>query len=228
MRVLVLEGREISKTYHEGRHEVPVLRGISLSVARGEVVALEGPSGSGKTTLLCILGCLLTPTGGQVVIDGVAIDANRSDRLRDVRRESIGFVFQQFNLFASLTARENVLYALNLKGWRGARAAREADRVIEAVGLLDRKDFHPRELSGGQRQRLAVARAIAGPASVILADEPTGNLDSENGRNVLALFRDLAHSENRAIVIVTHDPRVRSIADRVLCIRDGRLMLAEA
>jgi len=226
--VAVLEGRNLTKTYNEGRHAVPVLRGVSLSVARGEVVALVGPSGSGKTTLLCILGCLLTPTGGHLRIDGQAVDARRPERLREVRRRSIGFVFQQFNLFPSLTARENVEYALNLKGLRGVKARREADRVLDAVGLGDRKDFPPRELSGGQRQRVAVARAIAGPAAVILADEPTGNLDSENGALVLAMFRDLARSESRALLIVTHDPLVHSIADRIVRIRDGRLIPTEA
>jgi putative ABC transport system ATP-binding protein len=219
----VLEAREVTKTYRDGRHEVPVLRGVSLRVERGEVVALEGPSGSGKTTLLSILGCLLCPTSGEIVVDGHAIDANHVDRLRQVRRESIGFVFQQFNLFPSLTARENVHYALNLKGWHGVQARREAARVLNSVGLSDRKDFRPRDLSGGQRQRVAVARALAGRASVILADEPTGNLDSDSGNRVLGLFRALARSENRAIMIVTHDPVVRSIADRVLTIRDGRL-----
>ena len=224
----VLEGRDVTKTYRDGRREVPVLRGVSLSVERGEVVALEGPSGSGKTTLLCILGCLLTPTSGRVVIDGQVITAYRPERLREVRRRSIGFVFQQFNLFTSLTASENVQYALNLKGWRGPLARREADRVLEAVGLRERKDFRPRDLSGGQRQRVAVARALAGPASVILADEPTGNLDSESGKIVLALFRDMARSESRAILIVSHDPLIRSVADRIMTIRDGRLTHGEA
>ncbi len=224
----VLEARELTKTYTEGRHEVPVLRGISVSVARGEVVALVGPSGSGKTTLLCILGCLLTPTGGRLVIDGQKIDARRPERLREVRRRSIGFVFQQFNLFPSLTARENVEYALNLKRLRGTKARREADRVLEAVGLGNRKDFLPRDLSGGQRQRVAVARALAGPAAVILADEPTGNLDSESGAVVLAMFRDLSRSEGRAVLIVTHDPLVHSIADRIVSIRDGKLIPTEA
>jgi putative ABC transport system ATP-binding protein len=226
--VAVLEGREVTKTYREGKREVPALRGVSLSVERGEVVALEGPSGSGKTTLLCILGCLLTPTTGQIVIDGQMIDANRPERLREVRRRSIGFVFQQFNLFASLTASENVQYSLNLKGWRGSKARRESDRVLEAVGLGERKDFQPRDLSGGQRQRIAVARALAGPASVILADEPTGNLDFESGKIVLALFRDMARSERRALLIVTHDPLVRAVADRIMTIRDGRLTHVEA
>ena len=156
------------------------------------------------------------------------IDANRPERLREVRRRSIGFVFQQFNLFPSLTAAENVQYALNLKGWRGTKARREAERVLDAVGLGDRKDFRPRELSGGQRQRVAVARAHRRSAAVILADEPTGNLDSESGNRVLALFRDLARSESRALLIVTHDPLVRTIADRIVTIRDGRLTHGEA
>jgi putative ABC transport system ATP-binding protein len=226
--VAVLEARDVTKTYHEGRHEVAVLRGVSLSVARGEVVALVGPSGSGKTTLLCILGCLLTPTAGQVVIDDQVLDVGRPEKLREIRRRSIGFVFQQFNLFPALTASENVQYALNLKGWRGRRARTEAERVLEAVGLDERKDFRPRELSGGQRQRVAVARALAGTAAVILADEPTGNLDSESGKRVLNLFRDLTRSEMRALLIVTHDPIVHEFADRIVRIRDGRLTQAEA
>jgi putative ABC transport system ATP-binding protein len=219
----VLEATNLAMTYQDGRHEVHVLRGVSLSIRRGEIVALEGPSGSGKSTLLCILGCLLTPTSGTVVIDGQEVDARRPGRLRNARRNSIGYVFQQFNLFPSLTAAENVLYALNLKGWRGTRARNETNRVLEAVGLADRKDFRPRDLSGGQRQRVAVARALAGPSSIILADEPTGNLDSHSGTLVLNLFRDLARSEARGLLIATHDPLVRSIADRVLTIRDGRL-----
>jgi putative ABC transport system ATP-binding protein len=225
--VVALEGRNVTKTYREGRHEVRVLHGVSLSIERGEVVAIEGPSGSGKTTLLCILGCLLTPTSGRIVIDGRVIDANQPERLREIRRRSIGFVFQQFNLFPSLSAIENVQYALNVKGWYGRKAHREAERVLDAVGLGDRKNFRPRDLSGGQRQRVAVARALAGPSTVILADEPTGNLDSENGMLVMALFREIAQSEGRGLLIVTHDPIVRSIADRVLTIRDGRLTQGE-
>jgi putative ABC transport system ATP-binding protein len=222
--MIVLEAHDVTKTYRDGGHVVHALRGVSLAVARGEVLAIEGPSGSGKTTLLCILGCLLTPTGGRIVIDGQEVDAHRPRLLRDLRRRSIGFVFQQFNLFESLTATENVQYGLNLKGWSGSKAVQEADRVLEAVGLDDRKDFLPRDLSGGQRQRVAVARALAGSARLLLADEPTGNLDSVSGDRVLGLFRDLARSEGRALVIVTHDPRVRTIADRVVTIRDGRLI----
>ncbi len=207
---------------------MPVLRGVSLSVARGEVVSLEGPSGSGKTTLLCILGCLLGASGGRVRIEGREVDPRRPGRLWSIRRKSIGFVFQQYNLFPSLTAMENVIYALNLRGWRGSRARREAERVLDAVGLSHRRSFRPRDLSGGQKQRVAIARALAGRAPLILADEPTGNLDSESGASVLELFRGLARDEDRALLIVTHDPGVRSIADRVVAIRDGSLVSLES
>ena len=224
----VLEALDVRKTYREGPHEVPVLRGVSLSVARGEVVSLEGPSGSGKTTLLCILGCLLGASGGRVRIEGREVDPRRPGRMWSIRRRSIGFVFQQYNLFPSLTALENVIYALNLRGWRGTRARREAERVLDAVGLSHRRSFRPRDLSGGQKQRVAIARALAGRAPLILADEPTGNLDSESGASVLELFRGLARDEDRALLIVTHDPGVRSIADRVVAIRDGSLVSLES
>jgi putative ABC transport system ATP-binding protein len=202
---------------------VSVLNGASLQVERGEVVALEGPSGSGKTTFLSILGCILTPTSGRIVVDGQEVDSRRPDRLPGVRKRSIGFVFQQFNLFPALTALENVEYALNIKGRRGREARQEARRVLEEVGLADRLDFLPRDLSGGQKQRVAIARALAGDPPIVLADEPTANLDSQVGGQVLEMFRDLARKENRALLIVTHDPKVRAIADRVVQIRDGRL-----
>jgi len=217
----VLESRDVTKEFREGREAVPVLRGVSLSLARGEIVSLEGPSGSGKTTLLSILGCILTPTSGRVVVEGEEVDPQRPGRLPAIRRRSIGFVFQQFNLFPSLTALENVEYALNVKGVRNAEARREAERVIEAVGLSDRRGFLPRDLSGGQKQRVAVARALAGRAPILLADEPTANLDSQIGGQILELFRELAKKENRALLVVTHDPKVRAIADRVIAIRDG-------
>ena len=225
--MLVLDAQDVRKTYQEGAQEVRVLRGVSLAVSRGEVVALEGPSGSGKTTLLCILGCLLGASGGRVNIEGREVDHRRPGRMWEIRRRSIGFVFQQYNLFPSLTAIENVVYALNLRGWHNGRARREAERVLEAVGLSHRQNFRPRKLSGGQKQRVAIARALAGNAPLILADEPTGNLDSEASAQVLTLFRGLAKNENRALVVVTHDPGVRSIADRVLAIRDGSLINLE-
>jgi len=217
----VLEGRDVTKVFREGSQTVAVLHGASLSLDRGEIVALEGPSGSGKTTFLTILGCMLTPSSGRVRIEGREVDPTRPDLLPGYRRASIGFVFQQFNLFPALTAAENVEYALNLKGTKGVKARREAARLLEAVGLADRSRFLPRDLSGGQKQRVAIARALVGAAPVLLADEPTANLDTQVGTQILELFRGLAKQENRALLIVTHDPKVRVIADRVVRIRDG-------
>jgi putative ABC transport system ATP-binding protein len=216
----ILQATSVEKHFQEGRETIAVLKGIDFHAERGEIVSLEGPSGSGKTTFLSILGCILTPSSGAVVIDGQPVTANR---LPEIRKRSLGFVFQQFNLFPALTALENVEYALNVKGMKGGDARREAERVIDAVGLGDRQHFLPRELSGGQKQRVAIARALAGNAPILLADEPTANLDSVVGTQVLQMFRDLAKKEDRALVIVTHDPKVRDIADRVVKIHDGRL-----
>jgi putative ABC transport system ATP-binding protein len=222
----VVEARDVTKRFVEGKEIVEVLRGVSLAAARGEVVALEGPSGSGKTTLLSILGCILTPSSGRVTIEGETVDPGTPGRLPAIRKRSIGFVFQQFNLFPALTALENVEYALNVKGVRNGAASEEAHRVLEAVDLGDRMDFLPRDLSGGQKQRVAIARALAGSPSVLLADEPTANLDSQVGLQILELFRDLAKKENKALVVVTHDPKVRTIADRAVTIRDGLIEAA--
>lgn len=219
----VLEARDVTKTFQEGQLTVPVLKGCSLALEQGEIVSLEGPSGSGKTTLLSIMGCILTPTSGSLRVEGEPVDEKRPEYLPEIRKKSIGFVFQQFNLFPSLTALENVQYALNIKGMRDVAASNEAARVLDQVGLADRKRFLPRDLSGGQKQRVALARALAGSSPILLADEPTANLDAEAGAQVLTLFRDLAKRENRALLIVTHDPKVRSISDRVLRIEDGRL-----
>ncbi|MEA2693092.1 MAG: putative transport system ATP-binding protein [Acidobacteriota bacterium] len=220
----VLEASDVTKSFREGRgEEVRVLSGASLALARGEVVALEGPSGSGKTTFLSILGCILTPSSGRLVIDGEEVDPRRPERLPTVRRLKIGFVFQQFNLFPALSAVENVEYALNVKGVRGRAARQEAERVIAAVGLSDRQGFLPRDLSGGQKQRVAIARALAGGPPIVLADEPTANLDAQVGQQVLEMFQELAKRENRGLLIVTHDPKVRTIADRVVRIADGRI-----
>ena len=188
----VLEARQVSKTFEEGTSKVEVLRGVSLAVAAGEVVALEGPSGSGKTTLLSILGCILTPTAGEVVVAGERVTSERPEVLREVRRRSNGFVFQQYNLFPALSAVENVEYALNVKGVTGSRARSMAEEVLVRVGLGDRMGFLPRDLSGGQKQRIAIARALDGSPQVLLADEPTANLDTQVGTQVLQLFRDLA------------------------------------
>src|SRR5262249_13712627 len=157
------------------KNRVAVLHGISLALAAGEVVALEGPSGSGKTTLLSILGCILTPSSGRVLVEGESVDPEDPRRLPEIRKRSIGFVFQQFNLFPALPARENVESALNVKGVRGAEAREEAERALHQVDLGDRLEFLPRDLSGGQKQRVAIARALAGSPAVLLADEPTAN-----------------------------------------------------
>jgi putative ABC transport system ATP-binding protein len=220
----VLQAREIRKSFNEGREVVNVLNGVSLSLEPGEVTALEGPSGSGKTTLLSILGCILTPSSGELVIDGERVDSKKTGRLPAIRRRSIGFVFQQFNLFPALSAVENVEYALNIKGVRSPQARAQAEMALEKVELTGRRSFLPRDLSGGQKQRVAIARALAGNPKVLLADEPTANLDTQMGLQILELFRKLAKEENRALLIVTHDPKVRTISDRVVRIQDGRLL----
>lgn len=223
MSAAVLEVKDVVKVFEEGAQRVEVLKGVSLRVAPGEVVALEGPSGSGKTTLLSIMGCILSPTSGSVHVDGESVARDDTRQLREVRRRSIGFVFQQYNLFPALTALENVEYALNVKGFAARAARREAQQTLERVGLRERLHFLPRDLSGGQKQRVAIARALAGSPRVLLADEPTANLDTQVGVQVLELFRDLAKQEGKGLLIVTHDPKVRAVADRVEGIRDGRL-----
>jgi putative ABC transport system ATP-binding protein len=220
----VLSARGVTKTFREGRVEVEVLRGIDFALAPGEIVALEGPSGSGKTTLLSILGCILTATSGEVTVAGERVEGARPERLAELRKRSIGFVFQQYNLFPALTARDNVAYALRIKGAGRAGARAEADRLLEVVGLSDRSSFLPRDLSGGQKQRVAIARALAGEPPILLTDEPTANLDTVVGRQILELFRDLVRAERRALLIVTHDPAVRPFVDRVVRIRDGRIV----
>jgi putative ABC transport system ATP-binding protein len=217
----VLSATEVRKSFREGKESVEVLRGVSIELEAGEVVALEGPSGSGKTTFLSILGCILTPTSGHVVVDGREVDLKKPSELPAIRKKSIGFVFQQFNLFPALTASENVEYALNIKGTKGKAAKVQAEEALDTVGLGDRKKYLPADLSGGQKQRVAIARALVAKPAVLLADEPTANLDSQVGTQILELFRDLAKKEGRGLLIVTHDPKVRSVSDRVIRIRDG-------
>jgi putative ABC transport system ATP-binding protein len=223
MAMTVLEAHEIEKEFYEGAEVVSVLRGVSIALRRGEIVSLEGPSGSGKTTLLSIVGCIMTPTAGRLSVEGREVDSDDPGVLQAVRKRSIGFVFQQYNLIPALTALENVEYALNVKGLRGAAGRAEARRVIDLVGLADKANTLPRNLSGGQKQRVAIARALAGDSPILLVDEPTANLDSASADQVLTLFRDLAHAQERAVLVVTHDPKIRSVADRVLSLREGRL-----
>ncbi len=219
--MVVLEAQAVTKSFVEGNETVAVLRGVSLALERGQVVALEGPSGSGKTTLLFILGGLLTPTSGRVVVEGQELDPRRPDRLPELRKRSIGFVFQQFHLFPALTAMENVEFALNIKGLSGRPARREAERLLEAVELADRRRALPRDLSGGQKQRVAIARALAGRTAVLLADEPTACVNPRLAGEILELFARLAHDEGRAVLIVAHDARVRAIAGRIIRIENG-------
>jgi len=218
---IIAEG--ITKEFREGQETLRILRGISLEVSQGEIVAIEGPSGSGKTTFISILGCLLGATSGQVQVAGKDVNPKKPSRLADIRRKHLGFVFQQFNLFPSLTAQENVEYALNLKGILGAEARREAGELLDRVGLEDRKHFLPRDMSGGQKQRIAIARALCGKPDVILADEPTASLDAVVAEQVLTLFQKLAREDGRALLIVTHDSKVRRITDRVARIEAGLL-----
>jgi putative ABC transport system ATP-binding protein len=218
-----LELRQVSKVYGSGPSEVHALSEVNLSVERGELVAVMGPSGSGKSTLLTIAGSLEEATSGQVLVDGVDLAAvSRSDRAK-LRRRSIGYVFQDFNLLPGLTALENTTLPLELDGVRAKAARAMAVEAMEELGVADRSDRFPDELSGGERQRVAIARAVVGERGLLLADEPTGALDSVNGEAVMRLLRAAAH-RGVAGVVVTHEAQLASWADRVVFLRDGRVV----
>lgn len=216
----------VGKRFGSGASATIALDDVSLSVGRGEILLLMGPSGSGKTTLLSIMGCILRPDSGVVRIAGKDVTKAGQDALSLVRLRHIGFIFQEYHLFPTLTVLQNVLVSLDLKGIKGAAARKAATAGLSAVGLGDRLHTYPAKLSGGQKQRLAIARALAGEPGIILADEPTAALDSETGRSVLNLLRGLAHDLQRTLVIVTHDPRIIEYADRVVRIEDGRILPA--
>jgi len=220
--VLAVQG--VSKTYSSGAVATRALNEVSLEVRRGEVLFLVGPSGSGKTTLLSIMGCLLRPSSGRVWIAGQDVTGWTEKRLPAIRLRHIGFVFQAFNLFPNLTASENIRLALDLKGIRGSAAQQRAAQLLETVGLTAQAKRFPADLSGGQKQRVAIARALAADASVILADEPTAALDSQNGLSLIRLLCDLAHTNDRAVVVVTHDSRVMEYADRIVRLEDGSIV----
>jgi putative ABC transport system ATP-binding protein len=213
----------VEMIYQSGAEKFQVLSDVSLNVQTGDIQLLMGPSGSGKTTLLSILAGILTPTAGSVRLLGEEITTMSSAKLAQFRLANIGFIFQGFNLFPALTALENIEVALNLKGIRGAVARREAMDLLEQVGLADRAKSHPQDLSGGQKQRVAIARALAGNPKLIMADEPTAALDSRNGHAVIELLSDLAKQKGRTVLIVTHDPRIIDVADRVAYLEDGVL-----
>jgi putative ABC transport system ATP-binding protein len=224
MTQTMIEANEIRMALGEGAGRVEALKGIDLTLAGGELTLLMGPSGSGKTTLLSVLGCMLSPTSGSVNICGRAITGLDAEELAQVRRENIGFVFQSYHLFPTLTAAENVRLSLDVRGDRSSAARAKANQALATVGLAHKPESFPRALSGGEQQRVAVARAIVGDPSVILADEPTAALDSENGQAVMTVLAELAKEPSRAMFIVTHDPRIMPFADRILRIEDGRIV----
>jgi putative ABC transport system ATP-binding protein len=213
--------RNLTKTYGEGDHAVAAVRNIDLDVDAGEVVLIMGPSGSGKTTLLLMLGAMLRPTSGIITIDGVDLASAPERSLPPLRAKHFGFVFQDFNLLAALSALENVELACNLAGVSGHAAKERATELLTRMGLADRLTFRPDQISGGEKQRVAIARALANNASIILADEPTANLDSAHGRDIARQLRQLATDDGRSVIIVSHDERLREIADRVLWLEDG-------
>lgn len=215
--------RDLTKIYGSGPTAYRALDSVNLEVERGEVMLLMGPSGSGKTTLVSILGCILRPTSGSVKILGEEVTHLGEKQLPRVRLQNIGFIFQGFNLFPTLTAGENVELALDLKRQRGPAARAKARTYLEQVGLGTKFESFPEDLSGGEKQRVAIARALATEPQVILADEPTASLDSQSGRTVMELLRDMAHQRGRAVVVVTHDNRVLEYGDRVVRIEDGRI-----
>jgi putative ABC transport system ATP-binding protein len=219
----MLELRQVSKAYGQGAAEVHALRDVSLEVSPGTMVAIMGPSGSGKSTLLTIAGSLEAPTSGQVLVAGQDLAAmSRNDKAR-LRRQSIGYVFQDFNLLPGLTAVENVALPLELDGISARKAGEAGLRALDALGLADRASSYPDQLSGGERQRVAIARAVVGDRHLLLADEPSGALDSANGETVMRMIHT-ACKQGVAAVVVTHDAQLASWADRVVFIRDGRIV----
>ena len=223
----VIRIENVSKVYRSGKNEVRALRGVDLSVKPGELVAIMGSSGSGKSTLMNILGCLDTPTGGSYVLDGTRVDGMSKNALADLRNQKLGFVFQGFNLLARTSALENVeLPLLYDRGGRWKNTKALAARALERVGLGGRLDHHPSELSGGQQQRVAIARALVTEPTLLLADEPTGNLDSRTTVEVMALFQEL-NEQGITIVMVTHEPEVAQYTKRVVEVRDGRIIRDE-
>lgn len=207
----------------DGKRKVRALDGVSLSIEKGEMTALVGPSGSGKSTLLNLIGTLDRPTSGEIVLDGVRLSELSDDEMTLVRRDKIGFIFQFFHLLPSLTCLENVALPLHLRGWKRAKARERAAELIELVGLSRRMEHLPDELSGGERQRVAIARALSVYPPILLADEPTGNLDSHTGAEILDLIRDLHARLGATVLMVTHDAGVAASCERTITLRDGRL-----
>ncbi len=220
----LIEMTELTRVYDLGPQQIFALNGVNLTIEPGEYVAIMGPSGSGKSTLMNIIGCLDTPTSGSYLLDGVPVETLNDDELAAIRNKKIGFVFQTFNLLARTTALHNVELPLVYAKISRAERRQLAEEALTAVGLGDRMNHQPNELSGGQRQRVAIARALVNRPSLLLADEPTGNLDSQTGREILDLFQEL-HSRGNSIIMVTHEDDVAREAKRVIHIKDGKVRL---
>lgn len=219
---MILELKEIYKNYEQGKMDVPVLKNVNFSMEKGEYVAIMGPSGSGKTTLMNIIGCLDKPTKGTCIIDGEDINQATENEMSDIRLKKIGFVFQSFHLLPRQTALQNVEMPLNYADVPKKERRERALKALERVGLSDRVDFRPNQLSGGQMQRVAIARAMVNNPQILLADEPTGALDSKSGEQVMALFQKL-NEEGVTVLMITHDAEIASYAKRIVQIRDGEI-----
>ena len=221
----VVDARDLTKVYQMGDVEVRALRGLSMRIEPGEVVAIMGPSGSGKSTLMNMLGCLDSPTSGEYYLDGERVAGMVDDQLADIRNRKVGFVFQGFNLLPRSSALANVELPLRYSSTNGRNRRAMARSALEVVGLGDRMNHRPNELSGGQQQRVAIARAIVNEPSIVMADEPTGNLDTKSGDEIMELLLSLNHDRGTTLIIVTHDPEIAAHTGRVVNIRDGRVVM---
>ncbi len=217
---MIINVKDIKKSYTVGTQEVNALRGINLSVEKGEFISIMGPSGSGKTTLMNIIGCLDTPSSGEYELNGSLVSKLEDDELARIRNKEIGFVFQSFNLLAKNSVLENVMLPLKYAGFEKSEAVKKSNEVIDKVGLSDRLAHTPAELSGGQQQRVAIARALVNKPSIIFADEPTGNLDSKTGKEVMTIFKEL-NASGQTIILITHEERIANQSNRIITIKDG-------
>jgi len=223
----MIQAEELTKVYQMGDNEVRALNGASFTIDKGEMVAIMGPSGSGKSTLMSIIGCLDVPTDGSYVLDGVAVENMDESELAEIRGRKIGFVFQQFNLLARTSALENVMLPLTYAGISGKERNNRALKALERVGLGDRTHHAPNELSGGQQQRVAIARALVNEPAILLADEPTGALDSKTGVEIMELVQNLHKESGQTVILVTHDSYVARHTDRIIKLSDGRIVSDE-